>query len=248
MIKIRALIEVKGNIKNIVDKEFERIKEDIKNYNPKLVFEETEEGEFYTKIGEFEISFNNLLEYLEFCLKYGADIEVVSPDKLVLDVDEINKALAFVISFFKKIYEKYNVVYKMDLKEKDINVEEYKLGRFDEDEILELSEEYIRVKCVFEGVGKDEETVIKKLISTLDSENIIINKVLTQNFDKDKFNGLVAIDMFCKPFELFEIAYKFLPIAISVQKNKVEINLSELQDIGNELSGAVFEIAHIIKG
>ncbi|WP_456372347.1 hypothetical protein [Methanocaldococcus sp.] len=256
MIKIHALEEVKGNVKDIVEKEFEKLSKELKEkYNAKLRYvdedlEENENLKFYTKIGEFEIEFGSFKDYIDFCLKYGADIEVIKPSKLKLKSNEINEVLGLVISFFKTFVETYKVgfnVYIDEEKKKGIEVEEYKKGKYDEDEIIDFEDEgFIRVKAVFEGFGKSEEEVIKNLIASLNMENVIINKVITQNFSDKNFNGLIGIDLLCKPFEMFEIAYKYLPVAISVQKDEIELDLANIQDIGNELSGAVFELSHTV--
>ncbi|ACX73092.1 conserved hypothetical protein [Methanocaldococcus vulcanius M7] len=254
MIKIRALEEVKGNHKDIVEKEFEQLVEELKNrYNAKLEYvdediEEDEHLKFYTKIGEFEIDFDNFKDYINFCLKYGADIEVITPEKIKLKAEEINETLGVVINAFKSFVDKYQIGFNIYLKEKkDIDIEEFKKGKYDEEEIVEFEEDgYIRVKAVFEGIGKSEEEVIKNLITSLDREEIVVNKILTKNFDEKNFNGLIAIDLLCLPFEMFEIAYKYLPVALSVQKEEIELTLSDIQDIGNEISGAMFELSHAV--
>ncbi len=247
MIKILAMEELKGNNKDIVKKEFDKLVEEIKkNYNAKINFIDEEENELYTIVGEFEIKFNNFRDYIEFCLKYSPDVEVLKPSKLTINKDELNETLALVISTFKNFVEKYKIGFNVFLKEKkEFNLEDYKKGLYDKEEIIELEDEYIRTKVVFEAVGKSEEEVINNLLTTLD-DIVIINKIITQNFEKDSFRGLVAMDLFCKPFELFEIAYKYIPIAISVQKDKITLELSEIQDIGNELSGAIFELSHAV--
>jgi len=218
MIKIHALEEVKGNSKEIVEKEFEKLANELKEkYKAKLTYmdediEEDENLKFYTKIGEFEIDFDNFKDYINFCLKYGADIEVIKPEKLKLKANEINEVLALVISVFKSFVDTYKIGFNVYVKEKrDIDIEEYKKGKYDEDEIVDFEEEgFIRVKAVFEGIGKNEEEVIKNLLISLDREDIIINKIITKNFNENEsFNGLIAVDLLCKPFEMFEIAYKY---------------------------------------
>ncbi|NPA63283.1 MAG: hypothetical protein GXN95_07040 [Methanococci archaeon] len=254
MIRIHALEEVKGNHKGIVEKEFEQLVEELKNkYNAKLRYvdediEEDEHLKFYTKIGEFEIDFNNFKDYINFCLKYGADIEVIKPEKIKLKAEEINETLGVVINAFKSFVDRYKIGFNIYLKEKkDIDIEEFKKGKYDEEEIVEFEEDgYIRVKAVFEGIGKSEEEVIRNLITSLDREEIVINKILTKNFDEKNFNGLIAIDLLCLPFEMFEIAYKYLPVALSVQREEIELTLSDIQDIGNEISGAMFELSHAV--
>ncbi|AIJ05047.1 hypothetical protein JH146_0196 [Methanocaldococcus bathoardescens] len=255
MIKIHALEEVKGNSKEIVEKEFENLANELKEkYNAKLKYVDEdieEEGnlKFYTKIGEFEINFNNFKDYINFCLKYGADIEVIKPEKLKLKANEINEVLALVISAFKSFVDTYKIGFNVYVKEKkDIDVEGYKKGKYDEDEIVDFEEEgFIRVKAVFEGIGKNEEEVIKNLLISLDRDEIIINKIITKNFNENEsFNGLIAVDLLCKPFEMFEIAYKYLPVALSIQRDEIELSLADIQDIGNELSGAIFELSHAV--
>jgi hypothetical protein len=255
MIKIHALEEVKGNSKEIVEKEFEKLANELKEkYKAKLTYmdediEEDENLKFYTKIGEFEIDFDNFKDYINFCLKYGADIEVIKPEKLKLKANEINEVLALVISVFKSFVDTYKIGFNVYVKEKrDIDIEEYKKGKYDEDEIVDFEEEgFIRVKAVFEGIGKNEEEVIKNLLISLDREDIIINKIITKNFNENEsFNGLIAVDLLCKPFEMFEIAYKYLPVALSIQRDEIELSLADIQDIGNELSGAMFELSHAV--
>ncbi|WP_423792590.1 hypothetical protein ACPB8Q_07700 [Methanocaldococcus indicus] len=248
MIKVLAMEEVKSNSKELANKEFEKLKEDIlKNYKAKLNFVDVEENELYTVVGEFEIEFDNFLEYIEFCLKYSPDVEVLKPSKIVLDKEELNKVLAFVIHTFKEFTNKYKIGFNVYLKDKkDYDIEKYKNGLYDDEELYELEEEYIRVKAVFEGEGKSEKEVVANLLSSLDMDNIIVNKILTQNYEKDEFKGLIGVDLFCKPFELFEIAYKYQPVALSVQKDKITLSLSEIQDIGNELGGAIFELSHAV--
>ncbi|ACV24602.1 hypothetical protein [Methanocaldococcus fervens] len=254
MIKIHALEEVKGNSKEVVEREFENLSNELKEkYNAKVRYvdediEEDENLKFYTKIGEFEIDFDNFRDYINFCLKYGADIEVIKPEKLKLKANEINEVLALVITAFKSFVDTYKIGFNVYVKEKkDIDVEEYKKGKYDEEEIVDFEEDgFIRVKAVFEGVGKDEDEVVKNLLVSLDREDIIINKIITKNFEDKGFNGLIAVDLLCKPFEMFEIAYKYLPVALSIQKDEIELTLSDIQDIGNELSGAMFELSHAV--
>ena len=256
MIKIHALEEVKGNSKKVVEKEFENLANELKEkYNAKIKsvdddIEENDNLKFYTKIGEFEINFDNFKDYIDFCLKYGADIEVIKPEKLKLKADEINEVLAFVISAFKSFVDTYKIGFNVYLKDKkDVDIEEYKKGRYDEEDIIDFEEDgFIRVKAVFEGVGKNEEEVIKNLLISLEREDIIVNKIITKNFNEnnDTFNGLIAVDLLCKPFEMFEIAYKYLPVALSIQRDEIELSLADIQDIGNELSGAMFELSHAV--
>lgn len=126
MIKIHALEEVKGNSKEIVEKEFENLANELKEkYNAKLKYvdediEEDENLKFYTKIGEFEINFDNFKDYINFCLKYGADIEVIKPEKLKLTANEINEVLALVISAFKSFMDTYKIGFDVYVKEKKI--------------------------------------------------------------------------------------------------------------------------------
>ena len=59
-----------------------------------------------------------------------------------------------------------------------------------------------------------------------------------------KFYGLVAVEIFCNPFDIVEIAYKYTPVIISLENADIEMDTLELQDIGNELGGAIFELSH----
>ena len=253
MIEVIVYEELRGNKKDVVKEEFEKAINELKEkYNAKLLsVEEEEEGNLYTKVGELEIKFKSFLDYIDFCLKHGADVEVISPPKLKMDSKEFGGAIARIIQFFSNFCKKYNVGFNAFVREeKDIDIDKYREGIYDEDEIYDLQEEgYLRVKAVFEVEGKSEEVVIKNIILSLD-DSIHINKIITKVLDDkaEGFHGLVAVDMFCKPFEVVEIIYKFLPVAVSIEGDReVELDISELQDIGNELSGAVFELSHAVK-
>ncbi|WP_292460931.1 hypothetical protein [Methanothermococcus sp.] len=257
MIEIISYQEIKGNNKDIVDMEFEKLTNDIKNkYNAEILSvdcEEEDEGGLYTKVAELKIIFNSFLDYIDFCLNYGADLDIVSPSKLKISSKEFGEALAYIIEFFKRFYEKYKIMFNVHIKEEEgmsINIEEYKNGIYDEDDIFALEEEgLIKVKAVFEGFGSSEEDVIKKILLSL-SDNIVVNRIITKPLEKEgpyenaEFYGLIAVELFCKPFDIVEMAYKFLPVVISIENKFIEINGLELQDIGNDLGGAVFELTH----
>ncbi|AEH06142.1 hypothetical protein [Methanothermococcus okinawensis] len=257
MIEIISYQEVKGNNKDIVNNEFEKLLNEIKNkYNAEILSvdyeeEDGKEGILYIKVGELKITFNSFLEYVDFCLNYGADLDIVSPSKLKISSKEFGETVAHIIEFFKRFYEKYNIMFNVHIKEEDnINVEEYKNGIYDEDDIFALQEEgLIKVKAVFEGFGSSEDEVIKKVLLSF-GDNIVVNKVITKPLEKEgnyknvNFYGLIAVEIFCKPFDIVEMAYKFLPVVISIEDRYIEIDGLELQDIGNDLGGAVFELTH----
>ena len=54
----------------------------------------------------------------------------------------------------------------------------------------------------------------------------------------------MAFEIFCNPFDIVEIAYKYTPVVISLENTDIEMDTLELQDIGNELGGAIFELSH----
>ena len=255
MIEIISYQEIKGNNKDIVDIEFEKLINDIKNkYNAEVLSVEDEEDEegLYTKVGELNIKFDSFLKYIDFCLNYGADLDVVNPSKLRINSKEFGETIAYIIDFFKKFYEKYNIAFNVQItkKEEDIDVNDYKKGIYDEDEIYSLQEEegLLKAKVVFEGIGTSEDDLIKKILISLE-DKIIINKVITKPLEKDnninaKFYGLVAVEIFCNPFDIVEIAYKYTPVIISLENADIEMDTLELQDIGNELGGAIFELSH----
>ena len=255
MIEIISYLEIKGNNKYIVNMEFEKLMDDIKNkYNAEILSIEDEEDDgegLYTKVGELKIVFNSFLEYVDFCLKYGADLDIISPSKLKISSKEFGEAIAHIIEFFKKFCEKYNIMFNVHIKEEEnVDIEGYKNGIYDEDDIFALQEEgLIKVKAVFEGYGSSEEDVIKKILLSL-GDDIAVNKVITKPLEKEgpyknvEFYGLIAVEMFCKPFDIVEISYKFLPVVMSIEDKYIEIEGLELQDIGNDLGGAVFELSH----
>jgi len=254
MIEIISYQEFKGNNKDVVDIEFEKLIDELKNtYNTKILSIDTEEDEegLYTKVGELNIKFDSFLEYIDFCLNYGADLDVVNPPKLKISSKVFGEAIAHIIEFLKKFCEKYKIMFNVYInKEEDIDIEEYKKGIYDEDDIFALQEEgLLKVKAVFEGVGNSEEDVIKKILLSLGDE-IAVNKVITKPLEKEKTNknaefyGLIAVEVFCKPFDIVEMAYKFVPVVISIEDKDIEIDGLELQDIGNDLGGAVFELSH----
>lgn len=255
MIEIISYQEIKGNNNDIVNMEFEKLMGNIKNkYDAEILSVEDDEDEegLYTKVGELSIKFDSFLEYIDFCLNCGADLDVVNPPKLKISSKEFGEVLAHIIDFFKKFYKKYNIAFNVQItkKDEDITIEDYKNGIYDEDEIYALQEEdgLLRAKVVFEGIGISEDDVIKKILLSL-GDKLIINKIITKPLEKDKninanFYGLIAVEMFCNPFDIVEIAYKYTPVVISLEDKDIEIDALELQDIGNELGGAVFELSH----
>ena len=80
MIEIISYQEFKGNNKQIVDSEFDKLMEDLKKtYDAEILTSEIDdEGELYTRINELRIKFETVLDYIKYCIRYGADLDVVS--------------------------------------------------------------------------------------------------------------------------------------------------------------------------
>lgn len=250
MIEIISYQEFKGNNKQIVDSEFDKLMDDLKKtYDAEILTSEIDdEGELYTRINELRIKFETVLDYIKYCIRYGADLDVVSPSKLKISGKEMGETVAYIIDFFKKFSEKYGIAFNVYVKkEVEMDINALKEGLYDEDDIYCFEEEegLLRVKTVFKGDGKSEEIIIKNILASLNPD-IIVNKVITKKTDEKSeiFSGLIAIEMFCNPFDIVEVAYKFLPVAVSFENSDIELDISELQDIGNDLGGAVFELTH----
>jgi len=257
MIEIISYQEVKGKDKETVKREFENLLEKIKGeYRCEVlsVEEDWEEGEgLYTFVAELKVYFNTFLDYIKYSINYAADVDVLEPPKLVLDPKEFGEALAYIIDFFEKFYKAYNVGFNVQTQDKiEIDIEKYKKGIYDEEDIYNFEEEgLIRVKAVFEGYGVSEEEVVKRVLFSL-KDNIIVNKVITKELEREEpyrdmgFYGLIGVEILGKPIDIVEIAYKFLPVVISIESKRIEISCLELQDIGNELGGAIFELSHTV--
>jgi len=258
MIEIISYQEVKGKNKELAKKEFDNLLEKIKKeYRCEVlsVDEDWEEREgFYTFIAELKVQFDTFLDYIKFSVNYAADVDVLEPPKLVLDPKEFGEALAYIIDFFKRFYKKYNVAFNVQTRDKiEIDIEEYKKGIYDEEDIDDFEEQgLIRVKAVFEGFGVSEEEVVKRMLFSLNKDNIVINKIITKELEKEGpykdvgFYGVIGVEILCRPVDIVEISYKFVPVVISIESKRIEISCLELQDIGNELGGAIFELSHVV--
>jgi len=255
MIEIISYQEVKGRDKEIAKKEFEKLLEKIKReYRCEVlsVEEDWEEKEgFHTFVAELRVYFDTFLDYIKYSINYAADVDVLEPPKLTLDPEEFGEALVYIVDFFERFYKTYDVAFSMQTQDKiEIDIEKYKEGIYDEEDIYNFEEEgLIRVKAVFEGYGLSEEEVVKRVLFSL-KDNIIVNKVITKELEREGpykdvgFYGLIGVEMLCRPIDVIEIAYKFIPVVISIESKKIEISCLELQDIGNELGGAIFELSH----
>jgi len=255
MIEIISYQEVKGRDKEIAKKEFEKLLEKIKReYRCEVlsVEEDWEEKEgFHTFVAELRVYFDTFLDYIKYSINYAADVDVLEPPKLTLDPEEFGEALVYIVDFFERFYKTYDVVFSMQTQDKiEIDIEKYKKGIYDEEDIYNFEEEgLIRVKAVFEGYGLSEEEVVKRVLFSL-KDNIIVNKVITKELEREGpykdvgFYGLIGVEILCRPIDVIEIAYKFIPVVISIESKKIEISCLELQDIGNELGGAIFELSH----
>jgi len=257
MIEIVSYQEVKGRDKELAKKEFENLLEKIKEeYKCEVlsVEEDWEEKEgFYTYIAELKVRFDTFLDYIKFSINYAADVDVLEPSKLVLEPKEFGEALVYIIDFFERFYKRYKVAFNVQIRDKiEIDIEEYKKGIYDEEDIYNFEEKgLIRVKTVFEGFGVSEEEVVKRVLFSL-KDNIIVNKVITKELEREEpykdvgFYGLIGVEILCRPVDIVEIAYKFIPVVVSIESKKIEISCLELQDIGNELGGAIFELSHAV--
>ena len=192
MIETISYQELKGNNKEIVDEQFEKLIAEItEKYGAKILSNESDdEGELYTRITELKIKFETVLDYIKYCLMYGADLDVVSPTKLKISGNEMGNTILYIIDFFKKFAQKYGVAFNVYVKnEVDADINALKEGVCDEDDIyiMESEEGLLRVKAVFEGDGKTEEIIIKKILASLNSD-IVVNKVITKSIRITSYN------------------------------------------------------------
>ncbi|ABR54533.1 conserved hypothetical protein [Methanococcus vannielii SB] len=249
MIEIISYQEFKGNDKAIVDRGFEKLVGELKEkYGAETLSSEIDDSELYTRIDELKIKFETLIDYITFCIKYGADLDVLSPSKLKISGNEMGETISYIIDFFKRFSEEYGIAFNVYVKKDvELDLDALKKGMYDDDDIFCFEEEdgLLRVKAVFSGEGKSEEVVIKNILVSLNPD-IIVNKVITKptEIEKETFSGLIAVEMFCNPFDIVEVAYKFLPLAVSFENSDIELDISEIQDIGNDLGGAIFELTH----
>ncbi|MBP2172537.1 hypothetical protein [Methanococcus voltae] len=267
MIEIITFQEVKSNDKHITEVMYEKFLKELKEKYPKMEIisedydEEVDENKnngtkFYTKILEMKLTFETFTEYIKFCMEQGADLEVMKPSKITISSKEFGELLLYIIEFFNKIQARYDISYSVESKpDIEYTIEELKEGIYDEDDIYDFIDDgYIDTKFVLKGFGKSEKEVVSNILKTI-SEDMYVNKVITQpmelennsavgNMPKPGFSGLIALEVFGKPFEIVEFTYKYLPVTVKFQDKDIELEINEIQDIGNDLGGAIFELSH----
>ncbi|MCS3901096.1 hypothetical protein [Methanococcus voltae] len=265
-IEIITFQEVKSNDKDVTEVMYDKFLKELKEKYPNMEvlsedcdeeFDEKKNGgtTFYSKILEMKLNFETFTDYIKYCMEQGADLEVMKPSKITVNSKEFGELLIYILDFFNKIQARYDISYTVSTKpEIENTIEELKEGIYDEDDKFDFLEDgYIDAKFVLKGFGKSEEEVISNIVKTV-SEDMYVNKVITQpmefesvngvNIVKPEFSGLIAVEVFAKPFELIEFTYKYLPITVKFQEKNIELDISEIQDIGNDLGGAVFELSH----
>jgi len=238
-------IESQGNSSSAVEDSLKKIVEMIKSEEGVRV-KKTDFGEllksnvFCSMTVEVEAVFKDLRSYLISAIKYGPSaIEVYEPAEMEVELKEFLKILSEIIGLTKLTMEKY-ACYIEHKEEKT----KPKIG-LSEDEIdTLLSQGAIRTKLVVER-DETEKKAVKNFLNSIKRE-AFIHKVKSTTVEG---KSLVAVEVFTYEIKsLIKIALEHLPIMLEIaEPEKIVLKTLEIQDIGIELGGFYFDIAHAIK-
>lgn len=238
-------IESQGNESRAVEGSLRKMAEMIKGEEGVSV-KKTDFGEllksnaFCSMTVEIEARFKDFRSYLISAIKYGPSaIEVYEPDEMEMDVKEFLKILSEIIGLTKLTMEKYACY--IERKEEKSRP---KVGLTEDEIDALLSQGAIRAKLVVEREETGKKAV-KNFLNSIKRE-VFINKVKST---KVEGKTLVATEIFTYELKsLIKIALEHLPIILEItEPEKIVLKTLEIQDIGIELGGFYFDIAHAIK-
>jgi len=238
-------IESQGNDGRAVEESLKKLVEEIKKDDgisvKKADFSELMKNNlFCSQTAEVEAAFNDFRSYLISAVKYGPSaIEVYEPDEIEIEVKEFLKILSEVMALMKLMREKYGfyIEYKEEKAKPKVGLTE------DEIDAL-LSQGAIRAKLVAER-DETEKKAVKNFLNVI-KRDAFINKVKSTSVEG---KTLVAAEIFTYELKsLIKLAVEHLPLILEiVEPEKIVLKTLEIQDIGIELGGFYFDIAHAIK-
>ncbi len=222
MIIAKFFIEAKSNKKGEARRSLEKLFEEIKKnliINKGSIAEEIFEEGFFSSFLDVEISFKNMKEFIESSLRLAPVlVEVYKPSKIELNLREYANLTSWFINVVAKFYSKYNIFIRL-FGEKIRLIEKEKVEDL-------LYEGYMKVKLVFHY----DENLLKFL-----SENYY-----AIDYKIDKTNKLIAVYLILKPYELFSIILKRIPVYIKIEDaEEIYIKNYELQELSLEISSII---------
>ncbi|MFQ6136855.1 MAG: hypothetical protein ACE5PM_06715 [Candidatus Hydrothermarchaeales archaeon] len=248
MIRGLFFIEAQGNHKEAVENSLKGLVKKIESEGfanvERTSFDEIieEDGNFSSTV-EVEATFEDLKSYMIAVMAYGPSaIEILGPEKLVIPSKEFLNALGKVLAITKETFEKHGVYYKyakLNSYKADVGLSEDKIESL-------LDQGAIRVKMVVETKEKNRRKAVAEFITTVGTD-LFVNKVKTKKLDgSEGSNLLIGIEAFLyEPKSLVEVSVQHTPILLEiVEPEEIELSMLDIQDIGVELAGIYFELAH----
>lgn len=244
--KITAVfhIESQGNSEDAIKHALENLVNELKSEkNVKIrnvSFSDIAKSEFCSIIAEIEAEFADLRSYLLSALKFGPSaIEVLEPEEIEIDAKDFLKVIGEIIAITKMLKEKYGfyIAYPEKKKKPETGLSE--------DEIDELvGQGYMRVKVVVERKEKSEKKAAKNFLNEI--EHLAkINKYKTTTAEG---RSLVAAEIFVELLNLVNIILVHTPVLVEiVEPKKLKLKTLDIQDIGLEIAGFYFDVAHVLR-
>jgi hypothetical protein len=241
-------IEAQGNNEKLVRKSLESLVDKLRKEEKIEVRRESfgevvrEDGNFSSMV-EVELEFQDFLSYVMAAIHYGPSaIEISGPAELILSPDEFLEALGEIIRISKTLYQKYNVGFRF------LNEGKAEVG-LEEEEIEDLLDQgAIRAKIVVEGKEKSRKKAIDNFLKAI-SEDVFISKLKSKKVESETpFSGLIGIEAFMyEARTLVDIAIKHTPVLIEIlEPEEIRLSMLNLQDIGVDLAGVFFDLAHAV--
>ncbi len=229
MIFAKFYIESKSNVRGKAESNLKKLLNELKKERDvkiirEFLADEIYEENLYSSYLDLDLEFKSMISFLYNSLRLApVVVEVYKPSNLILDFKEFTSVIKETIRMLKNIYTKYNIFIKVRGFEKNIET----ISKKKVEELLD--EGYLRVKMVFNNDSA--------LLHFLSENYYLID------YKVDEKNKLLGTYLILKPYEIFLIISKRIPVYIQLLEDQdfVEIKNIELQDIALEFSSIINE-------